>query len=87
MSGFIAETLGFFLLMLIFMGVAIRTQKKKWFTIGAVFQFMSIVGIMLEPIDSLAKIKIIIYLIIYIAILLITAFVMKRRNKNNNNKL
>ena len=83
--GDIFYLLGKFLIMLIFMGVAIRTQKKKWFTIGAVFQLLSLGGMTLDPNDSIEE-KIICW-VIYIAILLITAFVMKRGNKNSNTNL
>ena len=72
---------GYFLFMLVFMGIAIKTLKVKWYIIGAVFQLCAMLG---QKLTLQNKAEIISTWIVYFAILLITACVMKRKNKKNN---
>ena len=75
----------YFLIMIIFMVIAIITAKGKtawvWYVIGAIFQLLSLLGN-----QKMAVIRgndMVLYWIFYVVLLVITAiFIDKRRNKN-----
>ena len=80
--------LGYFLIMTIFMIVAILTAKKKtawiWYAIGAVVQLLSLSGNQITA--NINETDMTMYWIIYFCLLIATAIIIVARyNKTTNN--
>ena len=80
------KVIGYFLIMIIFMVIAIITAKGKtvwiWYVIGAILQLLSLLGNQKNSV--MRDTDITIYWIIYVALLVITAILInKRRDKSS----
>lgn len=78
-----AYLLGFFIFMIVFMIIAIKTRQMRWYIIGAIFQLAALLGEMMD--FRLNEEETIVKWIIYFAILLITMIIIKFRRKSNSN--
>lgn len=72
---------GYFSIMLIFLGIAIKTAKMKWHIIGSVVQFLSLAGLTLSNGATVAT-----EWLIYVFILFVGVVLVKKDNKKENDK-
>ena len=83
--GEIACLFGRFLIMLIFMVIAVKKAKRKWYIVGAVLQAMSIAGNSLN--ENTTNPEKIVDWVIYLIILLITGIILSKKKNNNSSSL
>ena len=69
--GEIAYLIGYFSIMIIFLVVAIKTQKMKWHVIGSVIQLLSLAGLTLSGSGDVAKEWLLYILILLVGIILV----------------
>ena len=82
----LASCLGYFLVMLIFMGIAIALAKSKasWvlYIIGAVIQFISLLGN--QKTATISGTNMTLYWLVYFGLLVVPAIIIRKRYEKAN---